>query len=156
MTKIDGGLSDLFRKNLPGFHFQRIETGGTGGGIPDTNYAVTRPDKSCAHGWIEYKQTDGWTVPLETEQCGWIDRRWRMGCAVWIAVRRRAAAGPRRGPAVDELWFMPGAWAIPGVDTGLKGLTGLLRPDGSGLGPHQWAGGPSAWGWGVVRGLLVR
>jgi hypothetical protein len=152
LTKIDGGLSDLFRKNLPGFHFQRIETGGTGRGIPDTNYALT----GGITGWIEYKWTDGWAVTLMPEQIGWLMRRARMGCRGWIAVRKQTPEGPRRGRAVDLLYMVPGEWAALAADHGLRRLEAFLRPDGSGMGPWRWGGGPANWDWAAVRGLLIK
>lgn len=151
MAKIDGGLSDEFRKRLPGWHLQRVETGGTGRGIPDTNYG----GPGGVHGWIEYKQTDGWAVTLEPEQVGWHLRRRRLGTPTWIAVRRTARAGPRRGSAVDELYMIPGEWAALARDGGLRALLPLLRPSGAGCGPWWWRGGPAAWDWDAVRALLT-
>lgn len=164
MTKIDGGLSGEFRKHLPGFHFQSIETGGTGRGIPDTNYAC----EFCAgkshstliygafvgvEGWIEYKTTDGWVLGLRPEQVGWIARRARMGCRVWVAVRRQHRGGKRRGAACDELWLVPGRHVIQVQDAGLRGLDG---PAGALVGVRVWYGGPARWDWTAVRDLLLR
>lgn len=161
MTKIDGGLSDEFRKRLPGFHLQRVETGGTGRGIPDTNYACTVHETVNSvprgalgvEGWIEFKTTDGWVLGLRPEQVGWISRRAHMGCRVWVAVRRRAAAGKRRGAACDELWMVPGREVILVQERGLKGLD---TKDGEVFGIRVWRGGPSRWDWNAVGLLLVR
>lgn len=151
MTKIDGGLSDEFRDRLPGLHFQRIETGGTGRGIPDTNWAAS----GGKTGWLEFKQTDGWAVTLMPEQIGWSLRRTRLGSSVWIAVRRRTKDGVRRGAACDELYMIPGEWAALAKDGGIRGLLPLLRPSGVGVGPWSWSGGPSRWDWAAVRSLLL-
>lgn len=157
MTKIDGGLSDEFRKHLPGFHFQRIETGGTGRGIPDTNACILRaaPCPTCGSRgvefWIEFKWTDGWVLGLSPEQYGWHDKRARHGGRTWVAVRRRAVAGPRRGEAVDELWVIPGSQVIAVQEAG-----GLRACAEGQHGARLWRGGPSKWDWDAVRALLTR
>lgn len=140
---IDGGLRQLFRDHLPGVHWQSVETGGTGRGIPDSN--------GCCDGvefWVEFKQTDGWSVTLRPEQIGWIERRTRHGGRVWIAVRRRHAGGVRRGTSVDELYLLPGRLARAARLNG-------LRSDA--LGPHllgPMTGGPSRWNWDAVAEAL--
>jgi len=75
VSKINGGLRQLFRAKLPGFDWVSIESGSTGGGIPDSNYCVRTNDITGIEGWIEHKQTDGWAVTLRPEQVGWIARR---------------------------------------------------------------------------------
>lgn len=140
---IDGGLRPLFRRYLPQFHMQSVETGGTGLGVPDTNYCC-----NGAEGWIEYKATDGWEVSLRPEQIGWLTARARHGGRVWIAVRRRHDGGPRRGPPVDELWLFPGALAVAAK---LNGLRGPLVTRAS----YRWSGGPRAWRWDRVAGYLT-
>lgn len=149
---IDGGLHAEFKKHLPDFFFQRVETGGTGRGIPDAHYI----SPGGAAGWLELKQTDGWLVPLMPEQQGWADRYARMGGRIWCAVRQRRAEGPRVERR-DVLWLVPGAWAIPAAAGGLRGSVGtLLRPWGLGVGPWQWPGGPRKWDWHEVRRLLTQ
>jgi hypothetical protein len=125
----DGGLRVIFRDHLPEFHWQSVETGGTGQGVPDANYCAD----GC-EGWVEYKWTDGWACTLKPEQIGWHDRRARAGGITWIAVRRRTAGGPRT------------AAAIQAKEQGLRGPGGLTW--------HVWTGGPSAWPWGVIGALL--
>jgi Holliday junction resolvase len=88
---IDGGLSQLFQDNLPKVHWQRIETGGTGRGIPDLNGCY-----QGAEAWVECKRTKHWTVEVRPEQVGWIERRTRAGGRVFLAVRR----------AERELWLL--------------------------------------------------
>ena len=133
---MDGGLRSLFRKHLPQVDWQSIETPMTGGGVPDANYCVDGCD-----GWIEHKKTDGWAVEVKTAQVGWIERRIRHGGRVLVAVRRMLPAGPRRGPAVDELWLFPGG-AIRAVrDRGLKNGGPVIG---------QWGDGPARWDWRAV------
>lgn len=162
MTKIDGGLNDEFRKHLPGIFFQRIETGGTGRGIPDSCYCGRNAFREVSQsvwqepyvqngtmGWVEFKTTDGWVCGLRPEQLGWGDRWARSGGRLWLALRRRAAAGVRRGEAVDELWMVPGrSWVM----VGRVGLRGLVPQEHD----HRlWTGGPQRWGWDAVRSLLL-
>jgi hypothetical protein len=137
----DGGLRRIFAEHLPMFHFQSVETGGTGRGIPDTNFCG-----DGAEGWLEFKATDGWRVTIAPEQVAWAERRLRAGGRVFLAVRRKASAGPRRGAAVDTLYLYSGAKIRP-----LAGhaITDVLR-----LG--QWEGGPAQWDWEAVRKLLIR
>jgi Holliday junction resolvase len=95
MSKADDGLRQVFTTHIVA-HWQAIETGGTGKGVPDLN--------GCRGGvdvWIEMKRARHWTVPeMKPEQVGWIERRERNGGRVFVAVRR----------AHDELWLLkPGA-----------------------------------------------
>jgi hypothetical protein len=141
MGKIDGGLRALFRESVPG-DWTSIESGSTGGGIPDSNYCL-----SGVEGWLEYKQTGGWSVTLKPEQVGWIARRVRNGGRVWVAVRQRAPAGPRR-EARDALWLFPGGYAAPAKTEGLRGAW-ASAPD-----VHTWHHGPQGWDWQAIRKLL--
>lgn len=142
--KPDDGLRPLFRKHLPQIHWQSIETGGVGAGVPDSN--------GCWKGvefWVEYKWTAGYAVTLAPEQIGWLMARTRAGGRVYIAVRRRHDGGPRRGPPADELWVMPGAMAVEVREKGLRGLRGDPRVAG------PWFGGPARWDWPAVAAYLV-
>lgn len=112
---IDGGLRKIFRTKLRQFHWQAIETGGTGLGIPDSNYCV-----DGLEGWVEYKKTHGFAIGLRPEQVGWHMKRARAGGLTTIAVRRQTEAGPRKGPAVDQLFMFPGAWADRLDDEGIN------------------------------------
>lgn len=144
MSKIDGGLRPLFRAHLPQFDWTSIESGATGGGIPDSNFC-----SRGIEGWIEYKQTPGYTVTLQPEQIGWIARRVRHGGRVWVAVRRRAAAGPRRGGPCDELHLFKGKHVKVARSTGLRGAWAADAV-------HVWHNGPTAgWDWQAVAALLV-
>jgi len=131
---IDGGLAALFRKNLPEVHFQRVESGLTGLGIPDLNYCYRGIE-----GWIENKRTAGWKVTMRPEQIGWIERRTRAGGRVFIAVRRDE----------DELWLLKGCAARHLIEPGaLKRL-----PPRTLVG--RWDGGPGRWPWASITKLLV-
>lgn len=140
---VDAGLRPLFRQHLPQFDWQSVETGGTGRGCPDSNFCVRGVE-----GWIEYKSTDGYEVSLRPEQIGWIARRVRHGGRVWIAVRRRNAGGPRRGPPCDELWLLPGGIAVQARQGGLRDPLVVRRA-------VVWRGGPGRWDWPAVAGRLL-
>lgn len=140
---IDGGLSREFQSHLPQVHWQRIETGGTGYGIPDLNGCIAGSEF-----WIESKRTDAWAVKIAPEQIGWAERRIRAGGKVWLAVRRRTEPGPRRGKGRDELWFMPGSLTR---HVALYGLHGLLE----GVQPFERCpGGPARWPWPALLAML--
>lgn len=150
----DGGLRPLFRQHLPTVDWQTIETGLVEGGVPDSDGCHPRavPCPACgARGvefWIEYKQTHAYAVKVKTEQVGWALRRLRAGGRAFFAVRRWTDVGPRRGPAVDELWLISG-WAARELRaTGLVGL-----PPDAILG--RWGGGPARWDWPAVLAALV-
>ena len=135
---MDGDLRKTFRQHLPRVDWQAIETAMTGGGVPDVNYCV-----DGFEGWIENKRSTGWAVKIRPEQIGWIERRLRHGGHILLAIRRQLPAGPRRGPAVDELWLFRGA-AIRAIRDG--GLNASKASDRHGV----WDGGPGRWDWGAV------
>lgn len=140
---IDGNLRPIFRDKLrDGFHWQSIETGGTGRGIPDSNFCC-----DGVEGWVEFKSTEAWSVDLSPEQCGWHLSRQRHGGRTFVAVRRRHEGGPRKGEGVDELWLYSGKWVRELLTNGLKCT---VRPVG------VWSGGPARWRWEEIRlGLIV-
>lgn len=126
----DGGLRSRIVGGLVGPHWQAIETGGTGRGIPDL--------EGCWQGhstWIECKATTGWVVGLRPEQIAWLQRRCRVGGSAWIAVRRQGRkwwrGGARKG-TVDELWIWHGSLAAHiaehGLDCGLEPALYLQAP----------------------------
>lgn len=137
----DGGLRPEFRKRLPDIHWQSIETGGTGLGVPDSNFCLG------VEGWIEFKWTDTYLVPLRPEQIGWLTRRARSGGRVFVGVRRRHEGGPRKGESVDELWMLKGAFAD------IIRVEGLRMDRDYYIG--AWGGGPSSWPWPIVRSILL-
>lgn len=136
----DGGLRQIFRKHLPDFHWQGVETGSTGRGIPDDNYCCR-----SVEGWVEGKATSGNKIDMRPEQVGWIERRRRAGGRVFIAVRRQTQTGPRRGPATDGLYLFPGEEARALADNGLLGSKPIL----------VCAGGPASWPWDQIRSCLL-
>lgn len=148
MARVDGGLRQLFRKHLPIIHWQSIEVPSIAKGVPDCN--------GCYEGvdfWIENKKTIGYTIGLRPEQVAWLDRRGRCGGTVFIAVRRMAKKGPRRGPGCDELWLLDGR-ASRAINA-LKSLAAvrMSRPE---LVLLVEEGGPSHWQWSAVEHALKR
>jgi len=137
---IDGGLRVLFHKNLKGLHWQAVETGGTGLGIPDSNFAG-----DGVEGWVEFKKTSTMAVGLSGPQVGWIESRLRHGGRVFVAVRHQTTAGPRKGPASDALWLYPGSEARNLLVHGLRSQNRL----------GYWPGPPVKWNWSEIRALLL-
>lgn len=139
---IDGGLRKMFHNRLKvGIHWQALETGVVGQGVPDSNYCVD----PGVEGWIEFKQTDGWTCPLRTEQVGWILTRINRGGRVFVITRRVNAGGPRIGAAVDELWIHRGADTPQLMNYGLRGASPVIVF-------HE---GPERWDWTKIRKILL-
>jgi len=142
----DGELRTLFREHLRSVHWTSIETGLINPGVPDAYGAA-----DGRMFWVEHKRTDGWAVTLEVSQVGWHTAHARHGGTSYVAVRRRHSGGPRRGPAVDELWVLWGGQAARARDLGLRGCASgelaLL---------HRSAGGPARWDWAAVLAVLTR
>jgi hypothetical protein len=151
---MDDGLRPLFRERIQA-HWQSIETGGTGRGVPDSNVCLP----SAGERWIEFKATAGWAVTLRPEQIGWLVTRERHGGVTFVAVRRRCDAGPRRGGAVDELHLYRGFAARELKVHGLQHSSLIV--------PHEarvilarahrglWQGGPSRWPLPEIRDILA-
>lgn len=130
---MDGGLRKLLREKLPQVHWQAIETGGVGLGVPDVN--------GCYRGaefWVELKQTDGWAVTLRPHQIGWLLHRARAGGRVFVLVRR----------AREELWLCRGSCARELKSSGLKGVLPAAVLE-------VWGGGPQKWGWEALLAHLA-
>lgn len=144
-TRDDGGLRKEFRDRLPQFDWTSIETGAVAGGVPDSNYCC-----GGVEGWIEFKWTKGWTVPLRPAQVGWISRRVRHGGRVLVGLRQRCPPGPRT-EARDRLWILAGGAARELKVNGV-GDSKRLPPDAV-LG--WWDGGPARWDWSAVSDLLL-
>lgn len=139
---IDGGLRDKFRDKLRrGWHWQSIETGGTGRGIPDSNFCT-----DGIEGWIEFKKTEAWSVGLRTEQIGWIRERTIRGGRVFVATRRQTQGGVRLGAPVDEIWLHSGRVVSELGKHGLKGPDPLI----------VCSGGPENWDWDKIGEILCR
>ena len=140
----DDGLRALFHKHLPHPRdLQDIEVGMRDRGVPYLNFCIE--GKS---GWIEMKATSGWTIDLKPAQIGWLVTRARHGGRVFVAVRKRTSAGPRKGLGVDELWLLNGSYARELRACGLRKAPRLAL-----LG--QWSRGPKKWDWSAVRRLLA-
>lgn len=150
---IDGGLRGIFRARVPPpVHWTSVETGGTGRGVPDSNFCI-----DGVEGWIEYKLTAGFAVNLRPEQVGWLVTRARHGGRCFVAVRRQCGEGPRRDKA-DELYLFAGFVARELRDEGLRPFAvtknaPTARRQAGLLG--CWTRGPSNWDWDEVRQLLV-
>lgn len=140
---IDGGLRGLFKQRFVEWHWQPIETGGVGRGVPDTN--MCHDGREC---WIEFKATPGWQVELRPEQVSWLSRRGRAGGRVFVAVRRQVTAGVRR-LACDELFLIDGAYAIEVRAMGLREF------DGKPWALYRGDGGPRRWDWDCVGSVLL-
>ena len=105
---------NLVRGHLPPkSHFQRIETGGTGKGIPDVNF--------CWKGievWIELKIVKGKRILLAPEQVAWMFRRTKVGGRCWI-MARDIADGPRKGK-YDRIYLWSGEHAGEVLENGVQ------------------------------------
>lgn len=135
---IDGGLRRLFHEKLNHFHWQAIETGGTGRGIPDSNFCY-----KGIEGWVEYKASSGWSVGLRPEQVAWHLKRTRAGGNTWIAVRQKHQGGPRKGDPIDVLHLIPGKLANELQEQGLQ----IEHP--------QIVRLPAPWRWPLVEETLL-
>jgi len=70
------------RKNVTGPHWQRIESGQAGVGIPDLN--------GCMGGvevWVELKIIVGTKIRLTTHQIIWLRQRWHHGGRSFVLAR---------------------------------------------------------------------
>lgn len=140
----DGGLRKIFQQHLPEFHWQSVETWSTGQGVPDVNYCY-----DAKEGWIEFKQTENFSVDISPHQVAWIERRTRAGGRVFIAVRRKHEGGPRKGEATDELWLFFGAVARVLLRNSLTSIPLISRV-------LMTPGGPNRWNWpGIGQKLLT-
>lgn len=128
----DGNLRKIFRQYLQEAHWQSIETGAVGPGVPDSNFCFPKGKE----GWIEFKQTAGWRVTLRPGQVGWLLRRARNGGRVFVAVRQSKN---------DTLWIAHGRHAATLLDKGLR----------SDLWLGSWKGGPAEWDWSAVKNILT-
>lgn len=135
---MDGGLRQIFREHLTDFDWVSIESGITGGGIPDSNYC-----SFGIEGWLEFKLATGYAISLRPEQIGWIARRCRYGGRVHVAVRQKANVGPRR-EARDALFLIPGRDVILAKTNGLKDAPWPV-----------WHHGPSRWDWQAIAQILT-
>jgi hypothetical protein len=152
MRKADDGLRPMFHERLRQFHWQAIETGGVGLGVPDSNYCG-----DALEGWVEFKSTrrSGSSVDIRPEQVAWCFRRWRAGGRVTIAVRHRHDGGPRVGPAVDQLHLVSGRYARELLSGGISETHLMLYAGYPQLCPTM-RGGPARWDWAMIARCLQR
>jgi hypothetical protein len=132
----DGNLRSLIQQKMPDVHFQAIETGGTGLGIPDLNGCVDGVET-----WTELKFTTSWRVKVRPQQVAWLERRERAGGRCFILTRQG-------GRDRDTLWLT----ASSSARLLIEGTRLDLLPPPLILG--HWEGGPARWGWGEVRQTL--
>ena len=109
----------LVKKNLPNTHLQRIETGGTGRGIPDLN--------GCYKGvefWVELMVViAGIKIWLRPEQIGWLVKRSMHGGRSFVLVRTPDA----------QIYLYPGKDAREVLEEGLRRAPLLCLPK-----PYDW------------------
>lgn len=88
---IDGGLRNIFKKYLPQVHWQGIELGGFGDGVPDTNGCYKGQDF-----WIEFKKEKSpGKIKWRPTQIGWIKDRVRHGGLVRIVIKYEHESVPQ-------------------------------------------------------------
>ena len=71
------------RDNLPKVHWQRIETGITGAGVPDVN--------GCLDGkevWVELKRVKGRQIGLRPMQIAWLATRTKYGGRCYVLAKK--------------------------------------------------------------------
>ena len=107
------------RRNLIKPIWQRIETGGTGRGIPDVFGAF---EGECC--WIELKIAKGNRVDLRPEQIAWLIKFGQTGLKTFILV----------GTDKRKMYLFPGLKAILVKDQGLK-ADSLLELNA----PYNWS-----------------
>ena len=115
----------LVKKHLPlEVDWQRIETGGTGTGIPDVNICYNGQEH-----WIEFKIVKGRSVDLSPMQIAWHSRRTKAGGRTWI-IARHTFDGPRIGKG-DRIYLWPGRCAKEVMQKGISYSE-------TALGHYQW------------------
>ena len=95
-------------------HYQRIETGSTGRGIPDINI---KSKVGYGDAWVELKVVHGNRVEMRPEQVAWHVRRAGVGGRTFILAREQKD-GPRTGK-VDRLYLWEGGRAIEVAERGI-------------------------------------
>lgn len=123
---MDGGLRQIFRRNLLDAQWTSVETGATAAGVPDSEYCFPHG----LSGWVEFKKVSGWVVPLRPAQIGWLLRRSRMGGRCFVAAVRG-----------ETLYLEPGASAVELREVGLREA-------------DCWIGGEKRWDWDEIRSML--
>ena len=101
----ENNLWQNLKRNLTEPLWQRIETGGTGRGIPDVFGAF---DNRCC--WVELKIAKGNRVPLRPEQIAWLIKFGQTGLPTFILV----------GTDKRKMYLFSGMEAREVLDYGLK------------------------------------
>jgi len=114
----ENNLWQSLKRNLSKPLWQRIETGGTGRGIPDVFGAFN--DSCC---WIELKVAKGNRVLLRPEQVAWLIKFGQTGLPTFILV----------GTDKRKMYLFSGLDAIIVKDLGLKAEPLLLL-----TAPYDW------------------
>lgn len=130
----DGGLRPMFRKRLPQFFWNVIESPISGGGLPDHYWCC-----KGVNGWNEYKATNGYAIRFRPEQIGWHERLHRAGGRSFIIIRRL-------NKEADELWIYHGTSAHLLQQYGLNRVPFVAK----------YIGGPIRWNWDDIEETLLR
>ena len=139
--KKDGDLRNIFRRKIPEFHWQSIESPLTGQGTPDANFC-----HDGVEGWIEFKKTSGNKIAsMKPEQVAWAERRMRAGGRVFLVVRQETKK-------LDRLWIA-NARMIRVIF--MDGLPASISMGSNGAFAMPYDDGPLAWDWESVRKLLL-
>jgi hypothetical protein len=131
MSKRDGDLRSIFKRNLKDFMWLAIESGMTGPGIPDSWYIAP----TGVPGWIEHKKPPH---KVTIEQGAILSRMVRMGGRAFVALRLEE----------EELRLYHGS-----VAPQLAQLTYQRIREGV---PYlgAWTGVPARWDWVRIRQIL--
>jgi hypothetical protein len=120
-------FSKLVKSHLPvGAHWQRIETGSTGTGIPDVNICLNGKEI-----WVELKLIKGKRVDLAPTQVAWHVKRSKAGGHTWI-LARHTYDGTRVGKG-DNIYLWSGLHAK------------AVKEDGTLFGEHKVWKAPFDW-----------
>jgi hypothetical protein len=143
MGRADAGLRGVLRSHLGHIgQWVTIETGGTEGGVPDSNVFIKKtvhlPGRDV---WIECKATTAFAVKFKPAQVGWLFTRWRLGGVAFIATRRM---NETRQGATDELYVTSAEHVMQLSRYGLTSVPHLLVA----------SGGPGQWPWVKVENVL--
>lgn len=117
MNTLEKNLWSVMKTHLDkikNVHYQRIETGQTGRGIPDVNI---KSSATYSDAWVELKVVNGRKVELRPEQVAWHLRRVAAGGRTFILAREKKE-GPRTGK-VDRLYLWEGGLAVAVLERGL-------------------------------------
>jgi hypothetical protein len=160
MSKIDGGLRALFKKNVQG-HWTPIESGWSAAGVPDAEYCLPPSDKGMKgdQGWIEFKDMTRKAIYVRPLQAAWASARSAAGGRTTVAIRDENA-----------LVLMPGVSLRMMIDEAVKRGARIDPRRGIRVGWLAFnvaflyyreptcilTGGPACWDWNMVERYLRR